>query len=335
VSLTLREHFMDPHLQPRGDTRIRAILRSVLRRALPHALGRRIKCVHRRHAAKLSADASWQKKLSRYRHLNGLTDDDDHQSALSRLRAYAHSLDKGLHKANWVPGHSACIYRQAKSIADVWERASEPTYVWACSILREYESRQVEQSTSIASRGQAVVPCSIPAHSLLEFLQTRRSSRQYVERPVTQEHVQAIVSAALEAPSSSNRQTLRVYATIEPEKALEVGQNFHGFTGFSSYVPAMLVFAVDIRPYQFPAELFIPTLDTGLAVENAALMAFSLGLSMTQLIWVARPELDLNLRSYFGIPHYEDIIVGAACGFPERDAVRPARKTVTDTLVLK
>ena len=300
---------------------------------LPKAIVRSARDLMRILSQRRNTQEKWQTKIFRYCQMVDLSHEDE-QTAIARLRAYAHSLDKGLHMTDWAPGHSKSVYHEALSIAEDLE-SSDPTYVWASKVLREYEYRQIGQVRTKTPLGQDVVHSPITSQNFMRFLQFRRSNRQYTNKPVALEHVEMIVAAALEAPSSSNRQTLKVYATVDPDIAIKIGQNFHGFTGFSPYVPAMFVFTVDLRPYKFPAELFVPILDTGLGVENAALMAFSLGLSMTQLIWVGDQESDLNLRSYFDIPFYEDIVVGAACGFPEYGTVKPIRKSVDDTLKMK
>jgi len=175
---------------------------------------------------------------------------------------------------------------------------------------------------------------AISEHAIGQFMRSRCSVRQYSPKPVSEEMVTKMVDAANQAPSSCNRHTLKIFSTTNQERAREILPLFVGYTGFNSNVQCALVFCADLRPYSFPQEIFIPTLDTGLAIENAALMAHALGLSMTILSWGNRTTPnELKLRRILGLPEYYEIIAGAACGHPSLVCELPARKSVEETLV--
>jgi nitroreductase len=85
-----------------------------------------------------------------------------------------------------------------------------------------------------------------------------------------------------------------------------------------------------------PMELFVPHVDVGLVAGHAALMASALGLSITYLSWASRTkEHELALRQLLTIPDHYEVVVGAACGYPLRVAVKPQRKPVRTTLVYR
>jgi nitroreductase len=275
-------------------------------------------------------------KLAAYRALmRASSDQEDLSCQLYSLRKIAHALDKGLHHAQWEPGHGLRLYERLQTLLRSVGHVPDPTVAWAQNIATEFQRRRECGQKRPTPLGAQVTPPPIDADGLLGLFRARTSSRAYSDRCVRECDIRAIVQAALQAPSSSSRQTLRVYATVTPETARTIASRFHGYTCFSVHLPALILFCVDLRPYTYPQELFIPTLDTGLAVENAALMATSLGMSMTQLIWVGERGPQEAIRAAWDIPDWEEIVVGATCGYPCRQAIRPVRKSVESALVMK
>jgi len=278
---------------------------------------------------------SFFQKTKTYRSIPNLRkkyDDIDYQ--LVQLRMHAHALDKSLHYENWDSGRGRYVYDRAVEILEkcrITETERE-TVDWAMTIIEDYSKRQESPAKKIAERGFQVTDPPLSPDALFDLLAYRRSCRSFTSRKVKTETVKLIVSAALEAPASCSRQTLKVYATTDCNKAKKYSEFFHGCTCFSEHIPSLLIFCADLRPYSFPTELFIPTLDTALAVQNAALMASSMGLSITQLIWASDTKNEQSLRSCFEIPEYVEIVVGAVCGYPNKYSFRPARKSIDSTL---
>lgn len=259
----------------------------------------------------------------------------DSESELALLRMYSHVLDKRLNTSSWEPGHSQFIYDRAKSILERYAAANDPTVLWAKEIINEYEERQ--KAPKIISRsGGPIEPPPLAPEDLLEQMRYRVSCRHYANRRVDVASIEKIVEASLEAPWSCSRQALRVYASVEPDTAKSALECFEGFKSFSEFVPCVLVFCVDLRPYSMPKELFVPHLDVGLAAANATLMASSLGLTIVYLSWGSRTkDNERQLRKQFNIPDYYEIVVGGSCGYPNRSPIRPVRKTVAKTLMWK
>ena len=307
-------------------------VKTLLKKVLPSTTTRFLRNVISNH----KEAASYRHKLRRYLKISTLVRNDDPEFCLSMLRMYAHILDKGLHRQDWEPNHGNTVYKEAKRFLVLSNGTSDPTFHWGKAVLLEYERRSLGNGTDINQKlHEHVVAPPITPQQLMQHVKYRTSIRSFEQRRITEEDAKRIAEAALEAPSSCHRQTLRIYATTDPECAPKVGSCFHGFAGFSAFVPAFFVFCVDLRPYSFPAELFTPTLDTGLAVENALLMASSLGISMTLLNWTGKSPAEERLRSYLGMAEHEAVVVGAACGYPGEAASKPARKAISSTLVLK
>lgn len=304
----------------------------LLKAVLPRWLIRGVRSIvaHRREKA------AYQLKLRPYRRASAQGDSGDAQFCLAKLRMYAHVVDKGLQRHDWKSGHSKSAHRSGVRFLHRCQETDDPTYQWAESILERYGrgvAGECRTSGGAAIEEPAAPP--ITPDQLMRQLKFRTSTRCYVQREVSEEHARMIAEAALEAPSSCHRQTIKIYGSVNPEVTKIIGACFHGIVGFGDFLPMMLIFCADLRPYGYPAELFTPSIDTALAVENAVLMASSLGISMTLLNWVGRPESEEQLRACLDIAEHEAIVIGAVGGYPARPAARPIRKPVAKTLVLK
>jgi len=277
---------------------------------------------------------SYKDRLERYERTEKDLFAADAESDLALLRMYSHILDKGLHRPDWSPGHGQTTYDTAKRLLDKYARVDDPTVLWARRVINRYEQRQMACCDKTPLPAIPVEPSPLDPEHLLRQMRYRVSSRDYENRRVDAASIEKIVEAALEAPWSCNRQALRVYASVDPETASSALSCFKGFTSFSKFTPCVMVFCVDLRPYLVPAELFVPHLDAGLACANAGLMASSLGLSIVFLSWASRTaEGERRLRTELAIPDYYEIAVGACCGYPSQNPVRPIRKPVAETLI--
>ncbi len=305
-------------------------IRHVITRSVPRSL---LRCV-RMIVSPYILPGSYKGRLVRYERTERGRFSSNRESDLALLRMYSHVVDKGLNRPDWMPGHGHASYMMAKGLLEKHALTDDPSVVWARQIIGEYEKRQMACCGSTPHLGMLVYPPPIKPDDLLRQMRYRISSRSYEDRRVGIGSIERIVEAALEAPWSCSRQALRVYASVNPDVACSVAHCFRGFSSFGSFVPCIMVFCVDLRPYSIPAELFVPHLDVGLACANAALMASSLGLAMVFLSWGSRTVDDeRRLRTQFAIPDHYEIVVGACCGYPDRNPVRPARKKVADTLV--
>jgi nitroreductase len=311
----------------RLDNRILHVARAIVPRRLVRGL-RRLRWPY-------ILPRTYRDRLWHYQHVAMGRHADDEESDLATLRLYAHVLDKGLHAEGWEAGHSVAVHEKASGLLAKYADSDSPTIAWAKEILEEFDRRQTADPRSHQPFGRDPAPPTLSPDEMLGQMRLRTSSRTYQQRCVEQETVERIVAASLEAPWSCSRQALRVYGSIKPETAEEILSCFKGFTRFGDFVPCSLVFCVDLRPYGLPRELFVPHLDVGLAAGHASLMASTLGLSVTYLSWGSRTvEMERKLRRLLDVPDYFEVVVGGACGYPEREAIRPVRKTVSSTLFL-
>jgi nitroreductase len=261
-------------------------------------------------------------------------DSDDSVALGYDIRRLAHILEKGLCHPVWEPGHGRgvrdAIDSLLRRIPD-GQSASEPSLVWALGILREYDEAQ--ESGVNRRSGAPNTEAVVYGRSFVEFLRSRRSVRTFTGLSVEAAEIEMIASSVNWSPTSCNRQSARIFASLDSDKIARVATRFAGCTGFSTPLPAIMVFCSDLRAYTMPMEQYLPAIDVSLGVQACALTAHSMGLSMTLMSWAQHSvEDDRIVRDILGIPAWCQIIVGAALGRPATVVPAPGRKDLKETL---
>ena len=170
---------------------------------------------------------------------------------------------------------------------------------------------------------------------LMEAIYNRRSVRAYTDRPVARETINKLLTAAVQAPSSMNRQPW-AFVVIQGAQVLEQ---------FSARVKTYLLETVDpnsplyeyrnrlLDPdspisnlfYNAPTLIAICSKPTGaqaaedccLAAQNLMLAAYALGLG-TCPIGLARPWMNQpKVKQELGIPSEYTPVFPLVIGFPQ------------------
>lgn len=169
-------------------------------------------------------------------------------------------------------------------------------------------------------------------NEVLNVISARRSHRAYQQEKVTEEKLTAILQAGLEAPSAVNRQPW-TYTVVENQELL---QEIHD----AGAAEMMKKAEGDRSPrfadnsfhvfYHAPAVIFIfgekdfmwTQVDCGIAVENMALAAESLGLGSVILglpQMAFKGEKGDELRKKLNCPEGSDFVIALAIGTPADD----------------
>lgn len=113
----------------------------------------------------------------------------------------------------------------------------------------------------------------------IDAMKERSSTRGYTDEPLTEEELQAILQAGLQAPTARNRQELHftvlkkgnpLIGELETEKNRLAGVSAPAHD-FSYEAPVVVILSAQ-RDFRWS------TLDAGIAVENMAIAAEALGL---------------------------------------------------------
>ncbi len=164
------------------------------------------------------------------------------------------------------------------------------------------------------------------AQSLLDTIRRRRSIRQLdPDRRVPDAWVDALLEAAMWAPSAGNRQPWRFIAITDRVVIRELGRASYGQTMFDA---APLTIAVVAQPER-SAETYADRgrhlyclQDTAAATQNLLLLAHSLGLGA---VWVGAFD-EAAATAALELPDHERPVALIPLGFPLADpAPRPRR----------
>jgi nitroreductase len=189
-------------------------------------------------------------------------------------------------------------------------------------------------------------PDSDAWNATLDALLAHRSVRKWLDRPVDEEQLLTVIAAAQSAPSSSNKQAVSVIAVEDPDLRRQLAGVGKQMSSHIEHAPVTLVWLIDFSRGRFlahreqahPSEVSgghgtakrVPTdlgaleyieepmmavLDIGIAAQNAAVAAESLGLG-TVFLGSLRNDID-EVRRILGIP--EDVVpfVGLEIGHPD------------------
>ncbi len=186
-------------------------------------------------------------------------------------------------------------------------------------------------------------------NEVLNCILARRSTRNYQERQIDESQLEAILNAAIWAPSGGNNQTW-LFTAIQ-NHAILMKLNELVKEGFQHWIPdddypgklsAKAISEKDNYNFYYHAPTLIiasnrpgyenAMADCALALENIFLAAQSLGLGscyINQLHWLRN---DPGLRDFLfeqGIPREHTICSAAAVGYIGKESSPPPRKKDT------
>ena len=151
---------------------------------------------------------------------------------------------------------------------------------------------------------------------LSEVIKTRRTIRQYQQKPIAYAELEGFVDAARLAPSARNSQPLE-YVIVDGEslrKEMFACMGFGGgITDFSGKEPAAYVVVLVNKDLKGPWSAH----DCGLAVENMLLAAWDKGIGTCILARVNKDRIKQILK----IPDKYEIDLVVTMGYPAEKAV--------------
>ncbi|MDR2649658.1 MAG: nitroreductase family protein [Clostridiales bacterium] len=183
-------------------------------------------------------------------------------------------------------------------------------------------------------------------NEVLTCIRERRSARRYTNEQISPEQLDALLDAAIWAPSGGNNQSW-LFTVIQKKDILlklneivieafqhwipdddypgKLGMKEHSRRdGYNFYYNAPTLIIASNRPNYENAMA-----DCSLALENIFLAARSLGLGscyINQLHWLRGDPVVREYLFEFGIPKEHTICSSAAIGFAAAESTAPARK---------
>ncbi|MDY0339849.1 MAG: nitroreductase family protein [Coriobacteriia bacterium] len=147
----------------------------------------------------------------------------------------------------------------------------------------------------------------------IEAILTRRSIRAYTEEPVADSDLEAILHAAMAAPSAGNQQPWHFVVTDDRERLAKWAET----TQYGSMLlkaPLAIAICADTRDMRYS---MMWQQDCSAAVENALLAIHALGLGAVWLGFWPKMERVEPLRAVLDLPEGVEPLCVIAVGHPD------------------
>ncbi|MBQ7001760.1 MAG: nitroreductase family protein [Oscillospiraceae bacterium] len=180
-------------------------------------------------------------------------------------------------------------------------------------------------------------------NEVIRQLHERKSVRVYEDRPIEAEVRQAILEAAIQAPSAGNMALYTILDITDPEMKRKLSVSCDN-QPFIATAPMVLIFCADYRRWydvfckhvekvRKPGmgDLFLAQADTLIAAQNAVVAAHSFGLGSCYI-----GDITENFeyhRELLGLPQYVVPAAMVCFGYPTAQQLsrpKPKRHAVTD-----
>jgi len=159
-----------------------------------------------------------------------------------------------------------------------------------------------------------------------DAIATRKSVRAYLDKPVEEEKLNAVLEAARLAPSASNRQEWRFVIVREKEArnkvAMAAGQQM-----FIAQAPVIIAACAETDGHLMSCGEPCYPIDVAIALDHLILRAVELGLGTC---WIGKFNAD-EVKKILGIPDEIKVVQLMPLGYPlEPAAVQKKRRAFTE-----
>ena len=163
---------------------------------------------------------------------------------------------------------------------------------------------------------------------LIAIMNERHSNRIFKNTPVEEEKINSLIKVIDTIPSSCDRKAISVKVITDKDQKALLGGILVGGVGWIHRAPAIILVMADPKAYKAENEInFMPYLDGGIASQQLALMATTLGIHGC----FANP----NIRS-FNKEHFQKVFgpgiltMAFAVGYPEppEETIQKLKKAI-------
>jgi nitroreductase len=145
---------------------------------------------------------------------------------------------------------------------------------------------------------------------LLDLMYTRRSVREYTDEPVTDEQVDAMLKAAMAAPSAQNLQPWH-FVVVRRRKTLDRLAEVHKYAYMIEQAPLAIVVCGDQKVSE---RHWVE--DACVATQNLLLAATALGLGGVWISLYPKKKHQKYVRDLLDIPDHVGVLCMLAVGQP-------------------
>ena len=163
---------------------------------------------------------------------------------------------------------------------------------------------------------------------VMDAIKTRKSVRSYLDRPVEDEKLNAVLEAARLAPSASNRQEWRFVVVREPETRLKLSAAAGG-QSFVGDAPVLIVACAETDGHVMRCGQLCYPIDVAIALDHMSLAAVELGLGCC---WIGLFD-EKKVKEILHIPDEIRVVELMPLGYPSDPAAINKKRFPLDRIV--
>ena len=149
----------------------------------------------------------------------------------------------------------------------------------------------------------------------MEVILTRRSIRQYTDRPVADEVVTDLLKAAMAAPSAGNQQAWQ-FVVINEREILDEIPTIHPYSRMVKQAPLAILVCGDVA---LETNKGYWVQDCSAATQNLLLAAHARGLGAVWLGVYPREQRVVDFRKLLGLPEHVVPLALVSIGYPAEE----------------
>jgi len=161
-----------------------------------------------------------------------------------------------------------------------------------------------------------------------EAIRTRQSVREYEDRPVETQKIDAVLEAARLAPSAGNRQEWRFVVVTDSTKRKKMSKAAAGQL-FVGNAPCILACCADTDHHEMRCGQLCYPIDVAIAIVHITLRAVELGLGTC---WIGAFYED-EVKKLLEIPDHIKVVELLTLGYPKEKTLRKKNRLPIEKIV--
>lgn len=155
------------------------------------------------------------------------------------------------------------------------------------------------------------------AEAVLENIHNRKSVRQYTSEPVSEEHIQTLLKAAMAAPSAVNYQPWR-FVVVTERAELDAMAEVLPYARMLKQAPLAIIVCGETLWFDGKENIYWQQ-DCSAATQNLLLAAEALGLGAVWTGVYPDPQRSAELSAFLGLPETVQPLCAIPIGHPAGD----------------
>ncbi len=164
--------------------------------------------------------------------------------------------------------------------------------------------------------------------NVIDAIRTRKSVRAFLDRPVEDEKLRAVLDAGRLAPSASNRQEWRFVVVCNPETRKKLAAAAGGQT-FVGEAPVLIVACAQTDGHVMRCGQLSYPIDVAIALDHITLAAVELGLGTC---WIGLFD-EQKVKEILGIPEQVRVVELMPLGYPTDASIKVKMRLPLEEIV--